>query len=117
LVAVVDDHHPLAQLFDILHIVAREDDGAAFLLIEFLKELADALLADDIEADGGLIEEHHAGSVQQGGDEFALHALAQAEFAHLGIYFVAQVEVGNQAIHALVEGCRGDLLKVAAGTS
>src|SRR6185503_13071993 len=50
-------------------------------LVEVADELADLLLRDDVEADGGLVEEEDARAVEERGGDLAAHALSERELA------------------------------------
>ena len=91
-VAMVDDHGPLAEHLDVAGIVGGQKDGDLLLLVHLQDKVADALLDDDVEADGGLVEEEDLGPVEQGGGDLAAHALAQGQFTHRGLQVVADVE-------------------------
>ena len=96
----MDHHHPLAQLLDVGHIVAREQDRDPEPAVIVAQEGAHGPLGDDVEPDGRFVEEQHFRRVEQGGDQFHLHALAEAQLAH------HHVELGPhpEQIRELVEG-------------
>ena len=50
-------------------------------LLVVLQEVLDVVLGDHVQADRRLVEEQHLGRVQQGGDQFHLHPLAQRQLA------------------------------------
>ena len=58
--AVIDHDDAIAQLLDVLHVMARQHRHDAVLAIVDAEELAHALLADDVESDRRLVEEEHA---------------------------------------------------------
>jgi hypothetical protein len=96
--AFIDDDDPFAELLDVLHVVAGEHGDDAVAGIVFAQELADFFLAGDVEADGGLIEEEHAGRVEEGGDELHLHAFAEGKLADHDIEMAADVEQGGELV-------------------
>ena len=75
--ALVDDDHAAAERLDIRHVVAREQDGRLALRVVVTQEFTNDLLRDDVEADGGLVEEQDLGLMQERGDELHLHALPE----------------------------------------
>ena len=75
--SAVDDHHPPAQSLDVGHVVAGEEHGGAVAPVVFGQEGANPALHGDVEADGRLVEKEDLGFVQEGGGDFAFHALAQ----------------------------------------
>ena len=75
--SLVDDHGASAERFDVLHVVAGEDDSDAMFALPGSEEVLDFALADDIESDGGFIEEEDFWSVEESGDEFHAHAFAE----------------------------------------
>ena len=75
--ALIDDDDAAGQGLDVGHVVAGEEDGGAGFGVVGGDEFADALLHGDVEADGGLVQEEHAGGVQQAGGKFDFHALAE----------------------------------------
>lgn len=83
--AVVDNHDTLAEHLDIFHIVGGEDDTGLAFLVDMFDEGADPFFGDDIETDGGFIEEEDVGVVEEGGAEVGTHALAEGEGADGGI--------------------------------
>ena len=92
LAALVDDDHAFAELLDVRHVVAGQEDRDLVAPVVIGEEAAHGPLADDIEADGGLVEEEHARAVEEGGDKLHLHALTEGEFAHHRAELVADLE-------------------------
>src|SRR5260370_41266233 len=73
--SAVDDANDVAELFDFAHDVSGEDDGFA-LIATFADEGDDGARGHDVEAKGGLVENHHRGIVDQraGDGGLLLHA-------------------------------------------
>ena len=80
--AVVDDDGPLGDVLDVGHVVAREEDRGALLLVEAHEQLAEPLLGHEVEPDGRLVEEQDLRVVEQARGELAAHPLAEREVAH-----------------------------------
>src|SRR5712692_7670624 len=72
---VMDDADEVAELFDFAHDVGGEDDGFA-AVAAFANESGDGAGGHDIEAVGGLVEDHDRGIVNEGAGDgsFLLHA-------------------------------------------
>ena len=77
-VAVVDEADGVAHLFDLVHAVGGEEDGAA-LFAEVDEGVHEEGGVDGIEAAEGLVHDDELGLVEQGGDELdlLLHALGE----------------------------------------
>ena len=88
--------------------MAREQNGDAVLAVILAEELADIFLRDDVEADGGLVEEQHARAVQERGDEFHFHSFAEREFAHHDVEFGADFEKIDELVERGFELVGGD---------
>eukprot|EP01035_Chromulina_nebulosa_P005668 gene5668-7692_t len=71
--AFVDHDHAFAEFLDVGHVVAREENRDAMFAVILAEELADGALRDDVEADGGFVEEEDARAVEERGDELHLH--------------------------------------------
>ena len=80
LVAVVEDDDAFAEGFDVVHVVCGEEQGDVGFVVESFEDGADALFGVCVEADRGFVEVEDARAVEKACDEFAFHALAQAEF-------------------------------------
>src|SRR6266849_4212792 len=72
---VMDDTDEVAELFDFAHDVGGEDDGFA-AVAALADEGGDGPGGHDIEAVGGLVEDHDRGMVNEGAGDgsFLLHA-------------------------------------------
>src|SRR5580700_3051220 len=51
----VDDHDAAAEFFDVVEIVGGEKDSGFVALVDGAEKLANVILGDDVEADGGLV--------------------------------------------------------------
>ena len=111
--AVVNDHDAAAELFDVVEIVSGEKDGGAELAVDGAEELADVIFGDDVEADGGLVEEEERGIVEERGGEVAAHAFAEREFAHGRVEIIADGENFIEALHAGFEIALGNVVDAA----
>jgi hypothetical protein len=78
-VAVGDHDDPLAEGGHVLHVVRREHHGRPPLRLHVAEELVDRVLSHDIEPDRRLVEKEHLRLVEERGDEFELHPLAERE--------------------------------------
>ena len=90
--AVVDDDGPLGDVLDVGDVVRRQEDRGALLLVEPDQQLAEALLGQQVEADGRLVEEQDLGLVQQARGQLAAHPLAERQVAHRLVEQVGGVE-------------------------
>ena len=70
------------------------------------------MLGNDIQADGRLVEKQHVGRVQQGGDQFHFHPLAQRQLADRLVKQLAHAEQIGQFVAGLVELPRLDAVDV-----
>ena len=68
------------------------------LPVVLTQKIADGFLRNDVEADGGLVEEEHTRAVEQGGDELHLHALAKGELADHDVQFFGDAEEGDEFV-------------------
>ena len=77
-VAVVDEADVVAELFDLIHSMGGEEDGAA-LLAEIDEGVHEEDGVDGIEAAEGLVHDDEFGLVEKRGDELnlLLHALGE----------------------------------------
>src|SRR5260370_29462193 len=73
--AALDDADDVAELFDVAHDVGGEDYGFA-AVAAFADESGDGASGHDVEAVGGLVEDHHRGIMNEGASDgsFLLHA-------------------------------------------
>ena len=72
-----NDHHALAKRFDVLHVVAGQEDGRFALLLIVLEELLDLMLSHDVEADGWFVQKQHVRLMQQRRDQLHLHPFTE----------------------------------------
>ena len=89
---MIDHQNPMAQLLDILHVMAGKQRHDVMLLIVDTQKFADALLTDHIQPDRRFIEKKHARLVNERSNEFHLHAFAQGQFAHHHVHFVSHFQ-------------------------
>ena len=94
--AVINDNDALAQLLDVGHVMAGEQDGRLLLRVVLAQELPHGLLGDHVQADGRLVQEQDFRLVQQRRDQLHLRALAQRKLAHADVELVAH---GEQFAH------------------
>ena len=80
--ALGDDHHAAAERGHVFHVVAGQQDRDLPRLLIVPQESLNVVLGDHVEADRRLVEKQHLGRVEQGGDQFHLHPLAQRQLAH-----------------------------------
>src|SRR5690606_9297042 len=83
--AVVDEDDAAAQALHVAEVVGGEQDGGVAAGVEVQQEFADGGFGDDVQADGGFVQDEQVGVVQEGGGEVAAHALAEAELADGGV--------------------------------
>ncbi len=101
--AAVDDHDAAAELFDVVEIVGGEKDRSFVALVDGAEKLANVVLGDDVEADGGLVEKKNRRIVKERGGEVAAHALAEREFANGNVEQFGEAEDLIEKFHALVD--------------
>src|SRR5579859_2394880 len=111
--AAVDNHDAAAELFDVVEIVGGEKDGGFVALIDGAEKLANVILGDDVEADGGLIEKQNRRIVQQRGGQVAAHALAERKLANGNVEQFGEAEDLIEKCHALVEVALRDVVDAA----
>src|SRR6266849_3897752 len=101
--AVVNDADDVAELFDFAHDVGGEDDGFA-AVAAFANEGGDGASGHDVEAEGGLVEDHHRGVVDQGAGNggFLLHAGGKLVAA--AVAEAVHVQAVEDFVEALFEG-------------
>ena len=64
------------------------------------QELAQPLLADDVQADRRLVQDQQLGGVQQRRGDLAAHPLAERQLAHRGVEAAAQLQQLDQLVGA-----------------
>ena len=105
--AVVDHHHPAAQLLDVVQVVGREQHGQCRSRVDPAQELAQPGLADHVEADRRLVEVEDLGVVQQRGRDVAAHPLARATAGGPGCRGTSPGRAGRRTVEvAAVAGRR-----------
>src|SRR4029453_7901784 len=75
--SLIDDHDPVAQLRDILHVMTGEQGYNAMLGIVDPQKLAHPFLTNDIETNRRFIQKQHFRSVNKRADTLHLHPFAQ----------------------------------------
>ena len=100
---MVDDDHPFAEFFDILHVVTRQHRGNPIFLAVVAQKVADLLLADHVQSDGGFIQEQDFWTVNQRNDQLHLHSLAETQFPDHDIEFIADIQEVDQLVDNLPE--------------
>ena len=101
----VDDDHPLAQLLDVAQVVGGEDDGGALVAVLLPDELADALLDDQVQPDGGLVQVDDLRLVDQGGGQLGAHLLPERHVADRHVQQLFQLQgLGELVEQLLVAG-------------
>ena len=101
--AAVDNHDAATEFFDVVEVVGGEKDRRFVALVDGAKKLANGILGDDVEADGGLVEKKYRRIVEKRGGEIAAHALAERKFAHGYVEQFVETEDLIEKFHALVE--------------
>ena len=104
----MDDDDPAAKLANVGHVMAREQNGDFMRGVVAAQELANGFLGDDVQPDGRFIQKQHFRLMQQGGDQFHLHALAQGKFSNQDIELVADSQQFTQFTDRPPEPCRID---------
>ena len=75
-------HHAATQCGDVFHVMAGEQNRDLPHLLIVPQESLNVVLGDHIEPDGRFIEKQHFRRVEQGGNQFHFHPLAQRKFPH-----------------------------------
>src|SRR5450631_1272885 len=93
---VLEEDDPVAEAFDLLHLVGDHDDrgAGAFLVLDDVHEQP---TVDRVEALGGFVEDQQLWVVHDGHAKLDLLLLAAGELVHPGVGLVAQghpIEVG-----------------------
>src|SRR6266436_7204425 len=100
--SAVDDANDVAELFDFAHDVSGEDDGFA-LIATFADEGDDGARGHDVEAKGGLIENHHRGIVDQRAGDGGLLLHAGRKFVAAAVAEFVHVQAVENAVHTLFQ--------------
>ena len=110
--APVDDQHPVAEPFDVAHVVGGEQQRDAAVAPLGHEKLTQPLLREHVEPDGRLVEDQQVRGVQQGGRDLGPHPLTERERAHRGAQLRAHLELlderaGSRAAGRWVESVDG----------
>ncbi len=92
----------VTELFDFGHDVGGKDYGFA-VVAAFADEGGDGARGHDVEPEGGFIENHYRGIVDQGAGDggFLLHA--GGEFVAAAVAEAVHVQARKDFVHALLE--------------
>jgi hypothetical protein len=101
--AVVDDDHAPGDVLDVGHVVRGQEHGGAAFLVDPDQELPEALLAEQVEADGRLVEEEDLRLVEHAGGQLAAHPLAEGERADRHVEEVVGLEQVGEVVGAALE--------------
>src|SRR5713226_3409722 len=101
--AVVNDADDVAELFDFAHDVRGEDNGFA-AVAAFADEGGDGASGHDVEAEGGLVEDHHRGVVDQGAGDGSLLLHAGGKLVAAAVAEGVHIEAIEDDVEALLEG-------------
>ncbi len=115
----VDQQHAVAEPLDVAHVVGGQQQGRAVGAALGDQELAQPLLGEHVEADGGLVEHDQRGGVQQCRGHLGAHPLAQRELTHRGAEEIAHLQALHQLLGAgaLGGGVRGSGSRPGSGTT
>ena len=108
--AVVDDHNAAAELFDVIEVVRGQQNGGLKFAIDGAQEFANLIFGDDVEADGGLVEEKQRWIMQQRGGQIATHALAERKLAHRCVQIILNAKDLIEFFHPLAEVAFGNFV-------
>ena len=92
--AAIHDNDPAAQLLDLLHVVARVDDGGA-ALVEAPDALKDGAAGLGVDGDGGLVEDDELGGVGDAAGDIELAQQAAGELLGPEARELSQVDEGE----------------------
>jgi hypothetical protein len=101
--AAVDEHDAVAEPLHVAHVVGGEQQGGAVVAPLGHQELAQPLLRQHVQPDGGLVEDDQPGPVEQRGGHLGAHPLTQRELPHRSGEELAQL----QPLHQLLAPGRG----------
>src|SRR5258707_189393 len=101
--AVVNDADDVAELFDFAHDVRGEDDGLA-AVAAFTDEGGDGSGGHDVEAEGGLVENHHRGVVDQGAGDGSLLLHDGGKLVAAAVAEGVHIEAIENDVEAIFEG-------------
>src|SRR3989339_703281 len=80
---LVNNNYPLAEFFDIVHIVGSQNNCRIESAVVLLDKIPHFLLHNHIQSDGGLIQKQDFWGVNQGGNKLHFHSLSEREFSDL----------------------------------
>ncbi len=109
----VNDDHFLAEVHDVMDIMRSQNDCDILLFLIRPEKLPEVDPGNDVEPDGGLVEEQDLRPVQERHDELALHALAERELADGGIEHMLYPKELGEGHERLVPLRARDLVQVA----
>jgi hypothetical protein len=89
---MVDHDHPTAGGFDVAQVMRRQDDRRPVLAVDLAEEAADAILGDNVESDGRLVEVEELRAVDHRRGDVGPDALAEREQADWHIPELTQSE-------------------------
>jgi hypothetical protein len=98
---VIDDDHAFGDVFDVSGIVAGQKDRQAVRAVPFADQIAQFLTGDHVQANGGFVQEQHAGFVQQTGGDLGAHALPEGQLPDRCLEEFLQPETLDQFVAAL----------------
>src|SRR6267378_6068228 len=101
--SVVDDADGVAELFDLAHDVGGENDGLA-VVTAFADERGNGTSGHDVEAVGGLVEDHDGWIVDEGPGDGSLLLHTGGEFVAEAVAETVHVQAAEYGIDALFEG-------------
>ncbi|MNN33978.1 hypothetical protein D3C81_1477590 [compost metagenome] len=82
--ALIDDHHAVAELLDVVHVVGREQDRFAEIAVELQQKLPDIPLGMHIQTDRRLVQEQQFRVMQHCRRDVSPHPLTQGQLADRG---------------------------------
>ncbi len=111
--AVVDDHGASAECFDVADVVTGEKESDAFFAIDATQDFAEGFFGDDVEADGGFVEEDDFWFVNEGDGDFGPHALTERELADGTVDEFSEIEEADEFFLTTTDGGWGEFVNGA----